>query len=68
MQIYDKYSTRDWMIREYCSTTAPAAMTVSNRMFVRFIASNRSAYNDVNMSYTAYLDSECARAPRPFSN
>ncbi|XP_022107700.1 neuropilin and tolloid-like protein 2 isoform X2 [Acanthaster planci] len=57
--IYDKYSTAKWMMREYCSTNAPAAMAISNRMFIRFIASNRSSYNQVEMMYTAYTDKPC---------
>ncbi|XP_038066864.1 neuropilin and tolloid-like protein 2 [Patiria miniata] len=59
IMIYDKYSSYEWMIREYCSTTAPAAMTLSNRMYIRFVASNRSAYNEVEMMYTAYTDMPC---------
>ncbi|XP_033626898.1 neuropilin and tolloid-like protein 2 [Asterias rubens] len=59
IMIYDMYSAEEWLIGEYCSTTAPAAMTISNRMFVRFVASNQSSYNNVNMMFTAYTDRPC---------
>ena len=60
VEVYDlfTYDMKDRLLRKYCSTTAPTLMTIGNRAFIRFYASNESFGNEFRVLYTAYRDGE----------
>ncbi|XP_071816020.1 neuropilin and tolloid-like protein 2 isoform X3 [Apostichopus japonicus] len=57
--VYDRYALEDKQLNDFCSTTAPAVMTKTNRGYVRFVSSKNIGRNEWQLIYTAYRDKPC---------